>query len=647
MIRALILLLGLADPAVAQAPVTVLAGEHDGFTRLSLLVGDSTWEIGRTEAGYGLRLPQKAGFAVDAVFDVITRNRIARLHPQEGALDIDLACTCHLRSFRHQGQWLVLDIRDGAPDPASPYERALAQEGRPLPLVMVTDHAGLPERLTYPPLPEPALQAYRSHLRDDIVAAAGQGELELVPSEPRVVRPDPTPAVPAAPAPSPLPVALHHDVWAAEAALHPALPPTVCPHDSAFDMAAWAGHDFASATSQAYAALAAPKGDAQPERDLARVLIAYGFGREAAQLVQDLPLSDDDLYLSPLARIVDGERADAAFVAQEGCLGAVSLWRALAMEDLRHAAPAEIGMVIENFRLLPPDLRRQLGPRLAALFAARGDLPAMEQVGAIAMGHSPSQLPAPPSVGTHLADITARLATGAPVTEEDLRLVQSLRYESRGTPEETPVILVEVQLLSALGAHRQAVERAQTLPETARDAALIAAIDRMTENALPETFLALAVNLPDPLPATAIHRVAGRLIADGFADRALALLAPPARGADMAERRYLRAEAAAALGLAEVVEAELIGLSDPRADMVRAAVIATTPEAPAYAWRRADLAALQDSEDELLRQAARTVQQDPAPLPPTPLAAREALISQAQDARALANALLSRFATMP
>lgn len=647
MIRVLLVLLCLAGPALAQAPVTVLAGEHQGFTRLSFLIGASSWNVGRTASGYGLRLPVQTGFAIEDVFAVITRKRIADLRAEDAALYIDLACSCHIRSFRFQDQWLVLDIRDGEPDPASPYEQILLANAAPLPVVMMQDQGSLPERLAYPPLPDMAALNYQAQLQADMVAAAAQGEVELV----SPLAPDPAPLM------QPvtrleeqsriLPVALHHEVWSNGEELHAALSPTICPPDSAFDMASWAGTDFASATSQAYASLAEAQDETEAALQLARTFIAYGFGREAAQTLNDLHLHGDDTHLPLLAQIVDGKEAHSAFRAQEGCLGAVSLWRALASQSLQHVAPAEIAMVMETFRLLPTDLRLQLGERLKALFIARGDHSGARQIMAIAMGHHPNPLPTAPSAATYLDDITARLASGATVTEEDLRLVQSLGYEWRGMPEATSLTLVEVQIMSSLGAHRQALDRALTLPEGPRDAALITVVDALTEHALPEAFLAIAVTLPDALPAPAIHRVASRLIADGFADRALALLAPPTRSLDMAERRYLRAQAAVALGLAKVVEAELLGLTDPRAEALRAAVIATTPDTPLYAWRRADLSALHESEDDLLRQAARAVEADPLPSPPTPLAAREALISQAQDARALANALLSRFTTIP
>lgn len=648
MIRAFLMILLLAGPVMAQAPVTVLAGEHDGFTRLSVLIGSSPWQIGRTAEGYGLRLPQNRSFAVDRVFDVITQKRIAGLSQGERTLDITLGCQCHLRSFRHQGQWLVIDIRDGAPDPASPYEKPLFSEVIPLPIVMQRQPDMLPPHMTHPALPDAELMAYENRLQADLVDAAGLGNVDLVApvmTEPAVVPPPPpsTDVVQQT-----LPVTLHHPHWAEGEALRAALPSTICPPDSAFDLTAWAGNDYVSATTEAYGALSLATGDArEAERDLARALIAYGFGLEASRILQTHDLTGADAYLRPLAQLVDGATDPAVFLMQEGCVGAVSLWRALAAEDIRQFSAAEIGAVIESYRVLPPDVRGQLAEQLAAIFAGSGDETAVTQIMAIAAGDTPPAPATRPSVEMLLADLTARLENRAVVTDDDLRLVQSLRYEQRGTPHHQPISEVEVQVLSALGAHRQALELARILSEDRRDDALVAAIASMTGLATPEAFLALAVDLPADLPDPALHLVAERLIDDGFPDRALALLAPAASGEHMAERRYLRAEAAAAMGSATVVEAELLGLSDPRAEAARAAALATTPDATSYAWRRADLPALEQSEDPLLQQAAQSVAAAPPPLPPTPLASREALIAQARDARALANALLSRFAAPP
>lgn len=116
--------------ASAQAETVALrSGEHEGFTRIVIdAEPDVDWALGRGEGGYVLRLAD-AGLSFDTsgVYRAITRDRIANLAapPGRGELHLAVTCACHAAAFRTQAGGIVIDIRNGPPDPLAPFEAAL------------------------------------------------------------------------------------------------------------------------------------------------------------------------------------------------------------------------------------------------------------------------------------------------------------------------------------------------------------------------------------------------------------------------------------------------------------------------------------------------------------------------------------------
>lgn len=648
MIRLAALMVALATPAVAQiAPdaIVTLAGEHPGFTRLSLRIGTRDWQIGRTEEGYGLRMPDAVEVPTSHVFGTIGHQRLADLRAADGQVNLRVECECHLRVFRHARDWLVIDIRDGLAAPDNPFEQPLDPSHDPLPVVFPAAEGPFTRMLDMPPPPESATAEFRDALIADIGMAATTGEVTLQADLPVTEHAlQPLAQLPVA-AVEQRPINLHHDDYADGGVLHAALPVTICAADQDFALQDWAGESYVAATARAHERLALNPQDEGARIALARALVAYGFGQEARQILEDGGITQDRApYLADLARMVDGHPALSDFNTQEGCTGAVSLWFGLAQGDLRHMDGAAISALLETFRMLPPDVRGQLAARLATLFQTAGNPGAAQVVLSIEGEPSGEAIATERSSADHvLGSLAEKLAAGAAVTAEDLQLLQSLRYEWRGTPEEIALQETEAHVLAVLGLYRQALGVAATLPPEVRETAQNRVIAALAANAPAEGVLEIALSTDPALPEVAIHLLADRLIDDGFAEIALRLLAPAASPMAMGERRYLRAAAAGKLGRVEMVEAELLGLTDERAMALRAAALSTTPEADAYAWRRDDLPALEASADPLLQQAAQTAQGERPALPPTPLASRQALIEQAQEARALANALLNRF----
>lgn len=454
-----------------------------------------------------------------------------------------------------------------------------------------------------------------------------------------------------------------------------------CLPDSDFDLAAWAGTgDFGAEMAIRWAALTTETGaiPAGAPEDLARSQLAFGFGLEAYQtLGLDDRKSQERDRLRLLAKLIEGEpiRSDA-LADQTGCVGAVALWAALGRGGLEGTTEAERIAVTVAFRRLPPAIQGLVGPRLTGYFIHIGDqagagllldrIEATDAGGETAAGLAAAQLEtasgAPDAALQELqtlADQDARLGPDGVIALVDLAidrnalpddslvdLVRSLRFEYRGRPEDAALGLAEARLLTATGQYTDARQTAVALPPATRDAALTTLLDSAASDADDPVFLDIAFSeMPGNPEAGAIHAVAVRLIDLGFPEQALALLAAPVIGPEMAERRHLRAAAAAALGRPDLVEAELLGIDDPRARELRESLrTGGASDQTAAAWRTGNWTTLETQPDALLQAAAQAMLTPPSDLAAgTPLASRSALIADAEETRRLARELLDRY----
>ncbi len=126
---ALALICGVLAMPLWAAPARVLSGEHDGFTRLVVELGDDlAWTIGRSPDGYEL---QVAGplpdYDLSLAFKVIGTTRLAALWTDaaRGRLRIGIACACHAAPFQFRPGTIVIDLKDGPPPLGSAFERPL------------------------------------------------------------------------------------------------------------------------------------------------------------------------------------------------------------------------------------------------------------------------------------------------------------------------------------------------------------------------------------------------------------------------------------------------------------------------------------------------------------------------------------------
>lgn len=118
-IFAVIVTLALSVQAAAQ-PLAVRSGEHDGFTRLVVpLPGGTDWRVTGEARTRRVRFtPSVPTFDLREVFQRATRDRLSDIRQDDG-LVLELACDCLLTAERYRDGFLVIDIADAPPAPAT------------------------------------------------------------------------------------------------------------------------------------------------------------------------------------------------------------------------------------------------------------------------------------------------------------------------------------------------------------------------------------------------------------------------------------------------------------------------------------------------------------------------------------------------
>lgn len=446
----LFLLLGLR-PAMGQT-VTIASGEHEGFTRLVLTLPQPTdWRVGRSPDGYVFQVVgAQPRYDLSRVFDRIDRNRLASIwaDPGDGGLRIGVACPCHALPFEFRPGTIVIDLRDGQPPPGSSFEQtlqgqalpALAKESPPrprprtlaAPLTYNWRDAVLDDRLpdqTSPPaaplpltLPNRQLLTLRDDLMMDLSRAVAEGLVD--PAN----RPPPAPPQKARPAPDSSNLRLGPPLDARSVLSEPAnlaAQGAVCPPPDTLAIADWG--DARPVSVQMAEAMANLTGefdrpDPAAVRRAVRFLLHLGFGAEALAVLTAFPTDDPDRALwQSMARLVDGNPdPDGAFGALAACDSAAALWAGLADPSLSPTA-INVAALLRSFSVLPPHLRRHLGPTLAEQFLAAGD-----KVNATAIKDSLLRLPGPPDPRTTILSVRLASAQGAaPLAAEQLETLLS------------------------------------------------------------------------------------------------------------------------------------------------------------------------------------------------------------------------------
>ncbi len=414
----------LAQSANAQT-LRVQSGDHAGFTRLVIPIGaDRSWNIvERNSRTWDIEIdPAVDGFDTGSAFDLIQRTRLASLDGDTN-LTLLLSCDCPISSFRHQGQYLVVDISDPPelPDPQIPEaetadvarqeERTRAADALPNLASLLSGSNQLPILNTSPEAPalleaagavevtedrpNPQLEEAAQIMAEQLARAAASGLLDaaldqpqtfadpIEASEPTVQEPDDIETPEAEPSaiaadqeidqgtgPDNYPIrtqtALDPRIQL-DRPLSPAMMEESCSAD-AFDARDWAeATSFEQGLGELRLGLYDDRDTLVEEgvEALALYYLYYGFGAEAHHWLMQLEEPSDDLL--HIAALVDGseETSFPEVDSPADCSDGELLWRYIDGAVAVDLTSEDLAAIQRAYAQLPVHLRDLLGPRLA------------------------------------------------------------------------------------------------------------------------------------------------------------------------------------------------------------------------------------------------------------------------------------------
>lgn len=687
----LIFLMISVSSANAQS-ASIRAGEHEGFSRLVITIPtDATWRVGRIDHGFGLKVSDVLSYDFSTVFDRIPKGRITEFAQLVGdnSLLISSDCDCFAAAFLWKPDKLVVDIRDGiAPQNSSfngQFYESIAYVGLPIitrqPKVISFD-------LTNETDEEPEanqLEALAEIITSSIARGATQG----------LLRPS-TNISATQTAHFDTPISKNKPGLFAHTSIDRAPQDDVvqvvdvCFADEHFDIPNWGSDDpFHSQISQLRGLVIGEfdRPDRTAIENLAKGFLYFGFGREAQNaLTIDAEMSVGRTILIAIGAIMDGDPASAVLAQQVNCIGPGALWGFLSVQGSSQTED-ERNAVLRAFKALPFHLQTHLGPMLSDRFIQSGDLESAE-VALVSSGMvvDPTfeSLIATTEIQTELGEVmraTETLSTLAasdsrmtpealidliyfsiesntPVDPEIVALADILRFEHRDTEIVGDLAAAQVAALTASQNVRLALkivsEEIDALGADRSTELQTSALMAATENYDDMTFIELAFDeIGLMVDSDAQNAMAHRLLLLGFPERAGVLVMSSSVGSAMIERRYLRAEAALAIGDSDGALTHLQGQTSPRAIQLRRSAELISDgredialESMSTDWRLGNWSTLSQGGDALLRNVSQSVLDETVVVPDAdqPLGQGRDLLAQSVNTRALLGDVLARFA---
>ncbi|MGB8813592.1 MAG: hypothetical protein WCC57_10430 [Paracoccaceae bacterium] len=569
------------DTAYAQA-VAVQSGEHEGFTRLVLELGQpSDWVLGRTADGYELHIDRKdIRFDVSKVFQLIPRHRLAAIwvDPANGNLQLGVGCACYALPFEFRPGIIVIDLHEGSPPPNSSFETALdgsaepqivaKEESRPQPrptesaaiydwrAVSDAASAGAPK----PELPlavdRPDLKFLRDSLLRQMSDGAARGVIEMTGPPKQDDQAEPK----GSQVGTMTQVRIGEDIgFEVGNERHIAQTLTAdganCLKDDQLDIEAW-GEDL-PVVEQMATALTGLTGefDHPAPEAVSRAIRFYlflGFGKEAQQVSRALDVTLEDRAIwETMAQILDnGSAPEGPFSSMQGCDTAAALWAVLARPEISGGTTPNKPAVLRSFSALPLHLRRHLGPILSDRFIAANDLetarsirdailrapgepgPEVRLMGAeldLAQGDNASAEGAlktlttetgPAATEALISYVETLISQGKPVEPGMVSSIAALAFENRGTELGVSLQTTYVLALAAAGDFDAAFAQIDVAPK-ASDGLWKVLAETGPDSALLVHAVLPAGILVDEPPLTSRRKLAERLLGLGFADPAL------------------------------------------------------------------------------------------------------------------------------
>jgi tetratricopeptide (TPR) repeat protein len=644
--------------------VAVKSGDHPGFTRLVLELPQPTeWQVGRTAEGYELRIVgENLRFDVTRVFDEIQRNRIAAIwmDPKTGGLRIGIACACYALPFEFRPGIIVIDLRDGPPPKGSSFELALdspadsvgeaelaarptlrprarprtefATHGHATPAAPNYDWLASSEpRMIETEVPETAFEIVEQRgdigpLKDALLRqlsrGAAQGVVQMQqPSLSARNSGDPLPVGPRANIH--LGVAPGFDVMTKQAPEGTLIEDGAdCIAEENLDLSGWANDQpFATQLSDGRADLIGEfdKADEAAVAVAAKLFIHFGFGAEAQQLLNEMPVNDADAVLwKSMAKLVDGQPDPTGpFKNMQTCDTAAALWASMALPQLNAAEKPRSDAVLRTFFALPGHLRQNLGPDLAAKFLAIDDLATARSISSavrrsvaeagpeialmkasidFAAGDvdaAGAQLEAllpdagPVIAETLIAMVDAQIASGEAVDPETPIALAAMLREQIGSDLEPALRRAQILALASSGDFDQAFELLPEMAAAEPDLWELLAKSGSDTAILNHAVLPQDAGLPD-LAAAERGQIAAHLQALGLSDAALRWIGPMSNETSHADR-ILAATASLSTGDATTGLAWIDGLEDSAASDLRAKALSQLGRLTeaAQAWQSA------------------------------------------------------------
>jgi len=343
--------------------------------------------------------------------------------------------------------------------------------------------------------------------------------------------------------------------------------------------------------------------------DLARLYLFFGFGAEARQVIELSRKSNTEIQvLLALAEVLDsGETViENPFAGQQACKGDVALWSLLSEHSV--ATNVNNDAVLQSFSRFPPHLRERLGPGLSRMYVEAGDAQMANSIlrttrrsgGEIVSGFDfaeasvaelnedteMEEIKLMNSVGEGneyspkaLTELIENMYQSRKALAPDLPdLVTAYATEYRGTDLEGELIRTQVVALALVGRFKEAFAAQEELQkldsEIENHAALTSLLTLMSERADDVTFLRYAIDSKtggsEDVSAQLGEQMAGKLLGLGFPDEAEMWLKKSGDSLNNKKRRMMQAEIEVARKQPYRALVELVGLSEPGANRLRA-----------------------------------------------------------------------------
>lgn len=385
-----------------------------------------------------------------------------------------------------------------------------------------------------------------------------------------------------------------------------------CPSEGAFALEIWGNDDsFSAQMGPARNALmnARDQLNLDAAKRLAQLYLYFGFGAEALETLRlDPALGQSNPYLAEIASIfeygaVTGPGNLGAFT---DCASEISLWATLSFQEVPQGILIDTNAALRALNRLPKHLRQIVAPALSGRLLKYGDTEAaatamrsierlpdplapeaiMAQAGLAIDAGKPAAAFLEDVIETNSSEspaalvklVEGKLANDEPLSYETATLIEAYAQELRGTEMGNQLRRTQILALSQSEHFEEAFSALDALsPSLAPQVAMQlrqSTLERLAQKAEDIVFLehlfAQDAAAMDGLPKTTKLILATRLMDLGFAAQVQEMLETVSDRPRSSARQLLAARASLALQQPFQAQAALIGIDDPKAQLLMA-----------------------------------------------------------------------------